>query len=146
VFKLIITSALIAVLAVFAACNDDDDDDTTGGDDTSSTPSVCDQKDAVESAVTDLADIDVLAEGTDALNENVANVKTELADLKSIVSDDVQPEVEAMETAVSDAEDILADIGDDATLNEKIDDVQTALTGIVTASDNLATALDSECG
>jgi hypothetical protein len=137
--KWILTAAAIGLLTVMAACSDDDDGDTTP------TPSVCDQKDAVETAVTDLADIDVLSEGTDALNDNVANVKTELADLKTVASEDVQPEVDALDAAISDAEETLSTIGDDATLNEKIDDVQAALTGIATASQDLATALDNDC-
>lgn len=133
----------IALASMFAACNDDDDDDTSG-DDTSATPSVCDQKDAVESAVADLADIDVLTEGTDALNENVAAVRTEVDSLKEIASQDVEEEVDALDTAVTDAEDILSGL-DDATLNEKIDGVQEALTGVATASADLADALSNEC-
>jgi hypothetical protein len=130
---------LAAILAITAACNNDDDDDTDAS--TSATASVCDQVDAVDSAVTDLTDIDVLAEGTDALNASVANVQSELDQLKTVVSDDVQDEVDALDTALSDADDLLSGIGDDATLNEKIDDVQAAFTGVATASAALVTAL-----
>jgi hypothetical protein len=137
--------AILAILAVSFACSDDDDDGDDSGGDSSATPSVCDQKESVDTAVSDLSDIDVLAEGTDALNAAVADVKTEVQELKAVVSSDVEPEVEAMETAVSDAEDTLSGISDDATLNEKIDDVQSALTGIATAGADLATALENEC-
>jgi len=143
--KWIIASALVATLALTAACSDDDDDETDTGDDASATPSVCDQKDAVDTAVADLTDIDVSAEGTDALNASIANVQSEVDELKEVVSEDVQDEADALDTALSDADDILSGIEDDATLNEKIDDVQTAITGVVDASEDLATALQNEC-
>jgi predicted nucleic acid-binding Zn-ribbon protein len=106
---------------------------------------VCDQKDALEAAVDDLANLDVLAEGTNALDASVENVKTELDDLKTAVGDEVADEVDAMETAVEDADDTLSGISDDATLNEKIDDVQSAVTGVATAADSLVTALEADC-
>jgi hypothetical protein len=157
----IILGTVALLLTLVAACGDDDeassgDGETpgngdatatadSGGDDGSPTVDVCEQKDAVASAVADLADIDVLAEGTDALNASVENVKTELSDLKEAVSEDVQDEVDDMETAVEDAEETLSGITDDSTLSEQIDAVQSALTGIATASAALATALENEC-
>jgi hypothetical protein len=141
------TAALALTLA--AACGDDDDESSgsseTNGNGASPTASVCDQKDAVASAVADLADIDVLQEGTNALNTSVENVKTELSDLKAAVSEDARDEVEEMETAVEDAEETLSGINDDSTLNQRIDAVQSALTGIATASTALVSALQNEC-
>ena len=137
-FILCSLTATIAMLAV--ACGDDD-----GEGDATPTPSVCDQSEALEQSVTDLTEINVVSEGTDALNAAVANVKTELGDLKTTVSSDVADEVDDMETAVSDAEDTLSGIDNDATLNEKIDDVQSAFTGVATAAAALKDALSQEC-
>jgi predicted nucleic acid-binding Zn-ribbon protein len=146
--KLIAGSLLLAALLLAVACGDDDTT-TNGGDGTTAATTaaadVCDQKDALEAAVDDLANLDVLAEGTNALDASVENVKTELDDLKTAVGDEVADEVEAMETAVEDAEDTLSGISDDATLNEKIDDVQSAVTGVATAADSLITALETDC-
>jgi hypothetical protein len=130
----------VALLTLGAACSDDDSSD--GG---TPTPSVCDRRDAVEVAVANVADIDVLAEGTDALKAAVDDLETEVSALKEAVSEDLQDEVDAMETAASDAGDTLDEIDSEATLNEKIDDLQAALTGIATTSADLLTALDQEC-
>jgi gas vesicle protein len=158
--KWIILGTMAVLLALAAACGDDDettnggtesptngatDGATNGATDGATSADVCDQKDAVASAVADLADIDVLEEGTDALNANVENVKTELSDLKETVSEDAQDEVEDLETAVTDAEETLSGITDDSTLNQRIDAVQSALTGIATASTALVSALENEC-
>jgi gas vesicle protein len=159
--KWMILGTMTVLLALVVACGDDDET-TNGGTDSPTNGAtdgatngatdgategadVCDQKDAVASAVADLADIDVLEEGTDALNANIENVKTELSDLKENVSEDVQDEVEDLETAVSDAEETLSGITDDSTLNQRIDAVQSALTGIATASTALVSAVENEC-
>ncbi len=139
-FKLIFCS-LIAAIAIFAiACGDDDNDSSA-----TPTPSVCDAEEALDQAVTNLADLDVVSEGTNALNAAVADVKTELGDLKTAVGSDVADEVDALDTAVSDAEETLSGIDNDATLNEKIDAVQSAFTGVATAAADLKDALSQEC-
>jgi gas vesicle protein len=158
--KCMILGTMAVLLALAAACGDDDEttngggteaptngatDGATNGATNGATADVCDQKDAVASAVADLADIDVLEEGTDALNANIENVKTELSDLKETVTEDAQDEVEDLETAVTDAEETLSGITDESTLNEQIDAVQSALTGIATASTALVSALENEC-
>jgi len=140
VFKLIVCS-LIGAIAIFAiACGDDDNDSTA-----TPTPSVCDAEEALDQAVTNLTDLDVVSEGTNALNAAVADVKTELGDLKTAVGSDVADEVDALDTAVSDAEETLSGIDNDATLNEKIDAVQSAFTGVATAGADLKDALSQEC-
>jgi len=140
---------VVCLLAIAAACSDDDEK-TSGGSTTqaktaSPAASVCAQKDAVDAAVSDLANVDVRAEGTNALKESVDNLKTEVDDLKSSVSSDVKDEVDGLDKAVSDAQDTLSGINDDSTLNQRIDAVQSALTGIATASTTLLSALDKEC-
>ena len=153
--KLIAFGFVASLLAVAVACSDDDEK-TSGGSTTqaktaspaasgSAAASVCDQKDAVEEAVTDLTNVDVRAEGTNALKASVEDLKTQVDDLKSAVSSDVQDEVDGLDKAVSDAQDTLSTINDDSTLNQRIDAVQSALTGIATASTALLSALDQKC-
>jgi hypothetical protein len=144
-----------SLLTLAVACSDDDE--KTSGTSTaqartaspagsgSAAASVCDQKDAVEEAVTDLTNVDVRAEGTNALKASVDDLKNEVDDLKSSVSSDVKDEVDGLDKAVSDAQDTLSGINDDSTLNQRIDAVQSALTGIATASTALVSALDKEC-
>jgi hypothetical protein len=140
VLKLIFCSLTVAIAMLAIACGDDD-----GEGDATPTPSVCDAEEAFQQSVTDLTDINVVSEGTNALNAAVANVKTELDDLKTAVGSGVADEVDDLETAVSDAEDTLSGIDNDATLNEKIDDVQSAFTGVATAAAALKDALSQEC-
>ena len=141
----VITFLLIAATILMVVACGDDDEPSDGSNGASPTASVCDDKAAVEEAVADLANIDITAEGTNALNAAVDNVKTELQDLKTTVSEDVADEVEGLETAVDDAQETLSGIGDDSTLNQRIDAVQSALTGIATAAEDLTTALQNEC-
>jgi hypothetical protein len=141
--KWIPIAAFALFVVLMAACSDDDDDN---GDEASPSPSVCDQKEALDESAQALADLDVVASGTDGLTAAVEAVQTDVQNLKETVSADVEPEVEALETAVSDAQDTLSGINDDSTLNERIDAVQEALTGIATAAAGVGTALQNECG
>jgi len=140
--KALITLILAALVALAAACSDDDDD---SGDGATATPSVCDQKEALDQSVEDLTNLDAIASGTDGLTAALEVVQTDLEDLAQTVSADIQPEVEGLETAVSDAEETLSSIGDDASLSEQIDAVQEALTGIGTAAAALGESLQNEC-
>lgn len=129
--------AVLALLALVAvACGDDDDDDV----------SVCDQQEKVQQSVTDLANINVLSDGTDALQEGVDNVKTELETLRDVVREDTQDEVDALTQAVTDAGETFANLGEAGGINDKIDEIQVALTTIVTSATALRDALSQECG
>ena len=108
-FKLILFSLVAAVLMLAVACGDDE---TTNGASTG-TPeevTVCDQADSVQQSVSALSAVDITAEGTNALEASVADVKTELEALKETVSAEVEDEVQGLEDAVTEAEDILSGI------------------------------------
>ena len=151
-FKLILCSLVAAVLMLAVACGDDDEPTngvSTGTPGVSTgTPeeaTVCDQADSVQQSVSALTAVDITEEGTNALDAAVAEVKTEIADLKETVSAEVEDEVQGLEDAVTEAQDILSGIEDDATLNERIDDVQRAFTGVATAGAALQDSLSQEC-
>jgi hypothetical protein len=63
-WKTAVMAATATLLAFAAACGDDDDEATP-------TPSVCDQKEALEASVQELTDLNILASGTDGLKEAV---------------------------------------------------------------------------
>lgn len=132
-------SVIAAVVVLAVACSGDDESDATP------TPSVCDQADAVRQSVESLADLNVIASGTDGLTAAVDDVRTEVQALRQTVSDDVRPEAEALETAVDDAKETLSNIDSNAKLSARIADVETALGGIAIAAADLANALNNEC-
>jgi hypothetical protein len=130
----------IALLSFFAlaivACGGDDSEEV----------SVCDQQARVQQAVTDLASTNILADGTDALDQNVENVRTELKKLREVVKEDTRDEVDALTDSVENAKTTFANLGDGGSINDKIDEVQVALTSVVTSAEALRDALDQECG
>jgi hypothetical protein len=115
--RLIVAAFVSLFVAGSFACRGDDDNATA-------TPGVCQQKEELKSSLTDLADLNVVASGTDALHESVDKVKSETEDMKKVASADVQDEVDALDSAVGSAEDTLNDINSSDSLNEKIDQVQ----------------------
>ena len=133
-------TAIAAIVALVVACSGDDDEGEA-----TPTPSVCDQADAVRQSVEGLADLNVIASGTEGLTAAVDDVRTELQALRQTASAEIRPEVEALETAVDDAKETLSNIDSDATLSEKIADVETALGSVAIAAANLADALNNEC-
>ena len=133
-------TVIAAIVALAVACSGDDDEGEA-----TPTPSVCDQADAVRQSVEGLANLDVIASGTDGLTAAVDDVRTELQALRQTASDEIRPEVEALETAVEDGQETLSNIDSDAKLSEKIADVETALGGIAIAAADLADALNNEC-
>jgi hypothetical protein len=130
-------SLLLLVALGLAACSDDDD----GGD----SVSVCDQQGNVQAAVEDLANVNVLADGTTALQDGIDNVRSELQGLRDAVEEDIQDEVDAFTTAVTTAQDTFASLGDGSSINDQIDEVQAALTAVVESADALRDALSQEC-
>jgi hypothetical protein len=128
-------AALFLLALVSAACGGDDEEAI----------SVCDQQENVQQAVTDLANINVLSDGTTALQDGIDNVKTELDTLRDVVREDTQDEVDALTLAVDNAGDTFANLGDAGSINDKIDEIQVALTAIVTSASDLRDALSQEC-
>jgi hypothetical protein len=139
--KFLILGLCILVALSFLACGDDDDNAAS-----TSSANVCAQKDAVQVAVTDLASINILAAGTDALHESVDKVKTETAALKDVAGADVADEVDALDSAVSQAEDTVSSLDNGGTVNEKIDELQSAFTEVATTATALGEAMQKDCG
>ncbi len=131
--------AALLILPLLAACSSSSSSSATA------TPSVCDQKDAVQQSLTDLANTDVVNTGTDGLTAAIDNVKTDLDQLKTSAQADLQPQIDSLENAASDAKDTLSNLGNDASVNQKIDAVQQAITGVVSASNDLVDNLQSKC-
>jgi hypothetical protein len=136
---------LVATLALgLAACSDDDSSD----DAVSAEEQVCEDWAQLESSVTALRDVDVVADGTDALRSAVDGVSTAVDELGDSAGDQVGDEVDALGTAVDDLGDELRGIGDDPQGESAGTDMAAlgeAVQQVATAADDLKADLQPNC-
>jgi uncharacterized phage infection (PIP) family protein YhgE len=104
-----------------AACGDDDSSSTTTTTTTtppsttnpgpigSASADLCAARDELQSAISDLANVDVVKNGTSAVTSALSRIKDDLGAVRTAAGNDLKPQVEAFQNA--------------------IDQVQTALTG-----------------
>jgi CHASE3 domain sensor protein len=130
--------ALAVVLSLAAACGDDDD--SSSADQTTTTQDVCAQAEDLQSSITDLSDIDVSEEGTNALDAAVDNIEQDVRDLASTVSDDLQPQVDDLESSLSSLKDAVANVDEDGGVNALVDAVQAVLTASTALIDEVTSA------
>jgi outer membrane murein-binding lipoprotein Lpp len=100
--------ALGAVLgvALLAGCGDDD-----SGDEPSAQEQYCEAGDSLESSVSALVDLDLVAEGTSGLESAVDAVKADLDELRSTASEAAAEEIDALEQSVDDLGTAASDLG-----------------------------------
>jgi hypothetical protein len=132
--------ALAVVLSVTAACGDDDDGGGTSGSDEASQEDACAQAEDLRNSITDLSDVDVSEEGTNALDAAIDEIEQNANDLASTVSDDLEPEVDALESALGSLKDAIANIGDEGGVNAAVDAVQAVLTAADALIDKITSA------
>ena len=132
---------MVVALFVAAACSDDDSNGD-GGD--TSTASVCDQREALEQSVNDLAELDVIAGGTDSLNAAIDRVESDLDSLASATSADVQAEVDDLNEAIDQTEETFSNLDDESFLAASAE-VLISVVNVASAGDALVTALAVEC-
>ncbi len=138
----VIVVLIVALLAsVAAACGDDDDSSDTGS---TSTPSVCDQRDNLDQSVNDLAELDVIAGGTDSLNAAIARVESDVESLAAVSSSEVEAEVDALNDAIELADETFSTLNDESLLAATAQ-VALAIANVAIAGEALVTALAVEC-
>lgn len=135
---------LLALGALITACGNDSSSassDTTAATTTSATAGsseLCDERSTLRTSIEDLRQVDVVKNGTSALDEPLAEVKESLEDVKAQASSDIKPEVEALGSAIQQVEDALENRSADG-----IAAVATAAQAAVPAANALLTSLDS---
>jgi hypothetical protein len=113
-----IVVALVAVILAVGgiACGDDDEDSaTTTAADTSTMASTassgpvssasdasCAARDELETAISDLSNVDVVRDGTSSVTDALTGINDALGEVRSTAGDDVQPEVEAFQQALDE--------------------------------------------
>ena len=134
----LLTVTLVALLSVsfLAACGDDDDE--------SPEEAFCNAGDSLESDVQALADMDIVAEGTDALEEQLGAIQSDLDAMMESGSEVAGEQIADAETAVEDLESSLESLGDELTA-ENASDAIDAVSHIVTSAQAAFTELESTC-
>ncbi len=129
--------ALGAMLSVsfLAACGDDD-----------ATPeeAFCDAGASLESDVQALGDLDIVAEGTDALEEQLGAIESDLTAMQDAGSEVASEQIADTQTAIADLESSLESLGGELTVDNAASAID-AVSRIVTSAQAVRTELDSTC-
>lgn len=137
---------LVATLALgLAGCSDDDSSDDGAA---SAEEQVCEDWAQVQSSVTALRDVDVVADGTDALRSAVDTVADTVDRLGDSAGDQVDDEVAALGTAVGDLGDELRGVAEDPLGEGAGSDMAAigeAVQQVTAAADDLGTELQPGC-
>jgi len=112
---------------------------------TSETPAVCTQADVLVSSVHQLADIDVIKQGTSSLNTAVQNVQTQVQALSQSASEQFKPQVDALQSAINNLQSVLNNLGSSPNLVHAAGQIASAVTQLTTATQDLVSTLSSTC-
>jgi hypothetical protein len=140
----------LAIVLALSACGDDDDqaaNSTTTAEPTTTSngDELCAAIDDAEQAIGALADIDVLAEGTDAVEARLTTMREDLAEIKELAPDTAPEEAEAFDSAMASLDDAITALGDGSLTAESAQDVVTAGASTIEAGQAYLGALDDAC-
>ncbi len=102
-----------------------------GGDDPQA--DYCAAGEALQTSLTSLTDLDVIAVGTDGLREAFTQVRDDMSEVRSTASDAVADDVGALDDALAGLDTALSDLGGELT-SENADAVRAALDDVRAAS------------
>ena len=71
---------------------------------------MCAARDDLQTSITDLKDVNIVAGGTSSLQAAITKVKDNLTTLKSAAGDELQPEVTAAQDALTELQSALKDV------------------------------------
>lgn len=128
---------VVPVLLLVAACGEDDDDGQTA--------TVCDARDDLDSSLGALAEIDLTAEGTDAVEAAVDDVGDDVEEVVDAEQDAVDDEVADVQSAFDELETAVTAFGEQETTSDAVASVSSAVTDLARATGALAEALSEEC-
>jgi len=120
----LVAAAALSV-AVLAGCGSDDDGQ-------SAEEAFCEAGDSLRTDVTSLASLDIIAGGTDALNESVDLVEADLVALRESGSDVAGEQIDALQSSFDELDSVVDDMVDGISVENA--------TGIVTAVTNVGSA------
>lgn len=130
-----LVAVAVAGLLTLGACGDD----TTSSDTTQ--PAVCTAREDLKTAVTDLGEVNVLKDGTDALRQYVDQVQDALDSLRAAAKDEYQEET----TAVEDALDQVRTALEGGVSVDALREAASAVGDLATSLSNLVSAIEEAC-
>jgi hypothetical protein len=136
-------AAALAGLIVLGACGDDDDDQAASS--TTNEEALCDAVDTAEDDIQALGDIDVLAEGTDAVEASLTTIRDDVAEIRELAPDTAPEEAEAFDNALASLDDAITALGDEPLTAESAQDLVAAGTSTIEAGQAYLGALDDAC-
>lgn len=134
--------ALVVIGLALAACGDDSD--SSGDSDATPEEAFCESGDQLETDVDALLDMDVTAEGTDAVEEAYSTVRDDTDALVANGQEFAADDINALEQAVDELGAALDALSGDLTAANGAD-VLTAVSDIGTAAESLQTTLTETC-
>lgn len=128
---------VLAGLALLtSACSSDDSSD--------STQAYCDSVDSLETNITALGDMDVAADGTDAITEQFDAIKSSAEDLQVSGPEAASTEIDDLETSVSDLGSAIDALGSDPSV-DAVGTVATDIGNTITAAQAVVDKLADSC-
>ncbi len=138
-----VIAVLAGALVLAAACSDDDSNGDANG---TAAPSVCDQADTLQQSVDELAQLDVIAAGTNGLTAAMEQVRSDVESLSVLVGTDVVDEAAALTDAIEQADETFSTLEDQESLLAATADVALVIAQVATAANEVVEALSFECG
>ncbi len=130
---------VVAVMVIgVTACGDDDDAP-------SAEVTFCEAGDSFQSDIEALVSLDVIAEGTDALNESFEAVKSDLDQLRESGEEIASEDIDAIESSLDALSDVIESLGEDISV-EGATAAGTAVTGVVDSTNAIYETLSTTCG
>jgi hypothetical protein len=142
----------LATLLALSACGDDDDGDQAANSTTTAEATTTSTGDALCAAIDDaeqdiraLGDIDVLAEGTDAVEASLTTIRADLAEIRELAPDTAPEEADAFDNALASLDDAITALGDEPLTAESAQDIVAAGTSTIETGQTYLGALDDAC-
>lgn len=114
------------------------------GDDEAPETAFCDAGDSLGANISGLADVDLITDGTSALDEQFAAIEDDVDQLRDSGSEVAADEIDALETATDDLGSALDDLGDDISV-EGAESVANAAATVVTSANSVLDTLATTC-
>jgi hypothetical protein len=130
----------VAVMVIGVTACGDDDDDAPSAEDT-----FCEAGDSLQSDLEALVSLDIIAGGTDALDESFEAVKSDVDALSDSGEEVASDDIEAFESSLDALGDAIDSLGEDISV-EGATAAATAIAGVVDSSNAIYETLSTTCG